>query len=172
MTLYSTTAKDPNNLSNDFSMSIRVTPNKVDGWLIPDEVLYWYGFDTGVFGGVVAAGYTYGGWTYYNATYNTNNINCDQGSVKGTLKGIGSYNLIPKNKDIVIIADECQSMYWDRDDRKNNTYREGQGAISNGKTTITAHTTKDCYYTICSTGGDPSGNYVTANGTIYAIYYD
>ena len=50
-TLYSSVAKDPNNLSNDYSKNIRITKNKygctTEAYLMPDAVktLYWYGYE-------------------------------------------------------------------------------------------------------------------------------
>ena len=49
--LYSSVAKDPNNLSNDYSKDIRITKNKygctTEAYLMPDAVktLYWYGYE-------------------------------------------------------------------------------------------------------------------------------
>lgn len=46
-TLYSSVAKDPNNLSNDYSKNIRITKSKygctTEAYLIPDGAIYWYG---------------------------------------------------------------------------------------------------------------------------------
>ena len=50
-TLYSSVAKDPNNLSNDYSKDIRITKSKygctTEAYLMPDAVktLYWYGYE-------------------------------------------------------------------------------------------------------------------------------
>lgn len=45
--LYSSVAKDPNNLSNDYSKDIRITKNKygctTEAYLMPDGAIYWYG---------------------------------------------------------------------------------------------------------------------------------
>lgn len=43
ITLYSSVAKDPTNLSNDYSKSIRITPNVTEIYLMPLGSLYWYG---------------------------------------------------------------------------------------------------------------------------------
>lgn len=47
-TLYSSVAKDPNNLSNDYSKNIRITKNKygctTEAYLMPDGAIYWYGY--------------------------------------------------------------------------------------------------------------------------------
>ena len=48
--LYSSVAKDPNNISNDYSKDIRITKSKygctTEAYLMPDAVktLYWYGY--------------------------------------------------------------------------------------------------------------------------------
>jgi hypothetical protein len=44
LTLVSTVAKDPTNLSNDFSMNVRITPNITEIYLMPVKELYWYGY--------------------------------------------------------------------------------------------------------------------------------
>lgn len=47
-TLYSSVAKDPNNLSNDYSKNIRITKNRhgctTEAYLMPDGAIYWYGY--------------------------------------------------------------------------------------------------------------------------------
>lgn len=101
MTLYSTTAKDPNNLSNDFSMTIRVTPNKVDAFLIPSEhVLYWYGWkDNNLESLSTANGYVVmsSGYSFVEPTYNTNNIFIKPNvSSNAQDSGVGTKNPIPK----------------------------------------------------------------------------
>ena len=46
--LYSSVAKDPNNLSNDYSKDIRITKNKygctTEAYLMPEGAVYWYGY--------------------------------------------------------------------------------------------------------------------------------
>ncbi len=44
ITLYSSVAKDPTNLSNDYSKSIRITPNVTEIYLMPIKSLYWWGY--------------------------------------------------------------------------------------------------------------------------------
>ena len=47
VTLYSSVAKDPTNLSNDYSKAVRITPNVTEIYLMPLKCLYWYGhFDS------------------------------------------------------------------------------------------------------------------------------
>ena len=46
--LYSSVAKNPNNLSNDYSKDIRITKSKygctTEAYLMPDGAIYWYGY--------------------------------------------------------------------------------------------------------------------------------
>lgn len=44
ITLYSSVAKDPSDLSKDYSKTIKVTPKKYDAYLMPEGVIYWYGW--------------------------------------------------------------------------------------------------------------------------------
>lgn len=78
-TFYSSVAKDPSNLSNDFSKTIRITKSEFGGttemYLMPDTVktLYWWGYR--------GEELTSSGWTYANIstpqnapTYNTTDV--------------------------------------------------------------------------------------------------
>lgn len=47
LTLVSTVAKDPTNLSNDFTMPVRITPNITEIYLMPIKSLYWWGSECG-----------------------------------------------------------------------------------------------------------------------------
>jgi hypothetical protein len=69
-------AKDPDNLSNDFSMNVRITPNITEIYLMPIKSLYWWGHEdsdlenmTTANGWSNASGYTYG-----TPTHNKNSI--------------------------------------------------------------------------------------------------
>ena len=71
-TIYSSVAKDPNNLSNPYSKTVTITEATQTVAVMPDGAIYWYGYE----------GYTYvgkgnpiqSGWTVNNVTKNTNNI--------------------------------------------------------------------------------------------------
>lgn len=87
-TLYSSVAKDPNNLSNDYSKNIRVTKNKygctTEAYLMPDPVktLYWYG----------CRPYEY---NKNNITFNTNTFTVDyrSGSAKSWFMPVSKFNI-------------------------------------------------------------------------------
>lgn len=92
-TLYSSVAKDPNNLSNDYSKNIRITKNKygctTEAYLMPDPVktLYWYGYmdDSMIEACTVDNGWPYG----VGATFNTNDIRLYTSS-SSQIAGIGA----------------------------------------------------------------------------------
>ena len=79
-TLYSSVAKDPTNLSNDYSKSVRITKTSygctTEAYLMPDTIktLYWWGWSSSE----VEECSTANGWSYTNGlispTYNTNNM--------------------------------------------------------------------------------------------------
>ena len=86
--LYSSVAKDPNNLSNEYSKDIRITKNKygctTEAYLMPDSVktLYWYGCKP----------YAY---NTNSITFNTNTFTVDYrgGSVKSWLMPTKKFNI-------------------------------------------------------------------------------
>jgi hypothetical protein len=45
ITFTSSVAKDPDNLSNDYSKTITVTDATTDVYVMPDNVIYWYGYE-------------------------------------------------------------------------------------------------------------------------------
>ena len=93
-TLYSSVAKDPNNLSNDYSKNIRITKNRhgctTEAYLMPDPVktLYWYGY---MDGSRIEACTVNNGWDSgsVGATFNTNDIRLYTSSTS-QIAGIGT----------------------------------------------------------------------------------
>lgn len=101
-TLYSSVAKDPNNLSNDYSKNIRITKSKygctTEAYLMPDAVktLYWYGYIGTVNGITVEPCTIANGWSYgYGATFNTNEIDISSTSDTSKIYGVGTKQAIP-----------------------------------------------------------------------------
>lgn len=89
-TFYSSVAKDPSNLSNDFSKTIRITKSEFGGttemYLMPDTVktLYWWGYEGSDLQDITNAN----GWTLNNTsgtpTHNTTNISVVGNSGEGS----------------------------------------------------------------------------------------
>ena len=78
-TFTSGVAKDPSNLSNDYSKTVTITDSTTEVYLMPDNALYWYGYeDSNCESMSTANGWSLsGGWTSYtfvNPTYNTNDV--------------------------------------------------------------------------------------------------
>lgn len=96
-TLYSSVAKDPNNLSNDYSKNIRITKSKygctTEAYLMPDAVktLYWYGYK----------GYKY---NVNNITFNTNTFKLDyrSASAQSWLMPVSKFNISNYSKGHII----------------------------------------------------------------------
>lgn len=80
ITFTSSIAKDPSNLSNDYSKSITITDGTAEIYVMPDKVIYWYGYKDNVEAVISANGWSNAGiGSVYNlnsATFNTNNIKC------------------------------------------------------------------------------------------------
>lgn len=93
ITLYSSVAKNPTDLTADYSKTIKVTKNKVEGYLMPDNTLYWYGWKSNDTVPTNSAnGWSYSTYTYVNPSYQTNYVGLTGGSSNYT--GIASKNLI------------------------------------------------------------------------------
>ncbi len=45
ITFTSSVAKDPSNLSNDYSKTVTITRNTTDVYVMPDNALYWWGYE-------------------------------------------------------------------------------------------------------------------------------
>jgi len=76
LTLYSSVAKDLDDLTADYSKTIGVTKNKVEDWLMPVGALYWWGCETNVmnFNNSIPTNHNgSGGSTSVTKAINTNN---------------------------------------------------------------------------------------------------
>lgn len=107
-TFYSSVAKDPSNLTNDFSKSIRITKSQWGGttelYLMPSTIntLYWWGYEdsnledcTSANGWVVS--YSYVSLSIGTApTHNTNSIRIS--TTTSTISGVGTKNTISATK--------------------------------------------------------------------------
>lgn len=175
-TLYSSVAKDPTNLSNDFSKSIRITKTSygctTEAYIVPDTIktLYWYGNilekwqDCNPNNGwsISISGYT----IYNNTSYNTNDINIWSTTSRGN--GCGSFNklLLKKVHFIGKITNTVWGLYAKATKTKvldgSNTINIDQQNVVMYKS---ADVTQDYYYLIISIYDDRNGN-------AYALWYE
>ena len=99
ITFTSSVAKDPSNLSVDFSKTVSLTDATTEVVIMPEarsKMLYWYGFNNGIESGVTANGWSVSGLTLIGCTFNTNNISLT--SSAGNLGYAGSENSISASK--------------------------------------------------------------------------
>lgn len=99
ITFTSSVAKNPDNLSQDYSKTFTITTSTTDIYLMPDAVktLYWYGYESDNFEDVSTAnGWTFS-YTMQTPTHNANEIDLSTSSGSVT-KGIGSKESINTNK--------------------------------------------------------------------------
>lgn len=105
--LYSTVAKDPDNLSNPYSKRVRITKSEFGGttelYLMPDAVktLYWWGYESDNLEDLTSAnGWTIsGGYTFRAPTHNTNSITMTGGS--GQFSGVATKTSVTVTKAYV-----------------------------------------------------------------------
>ena len=102
ITLYSSVAKDPDNLSNDYSKTVKINENTTEIYLMPDNVLYWYGYESSNLESTTSAnGWSYTGRTVGEPTYSTYYI--EVGTTASTsYKGVGNKDVITPTKVFAI----------------------------------------------------------------------
>lgn len=99
ITFTSSVAKNPDNLSQDYSKTFTITTSTTDIYLMPDAVktLYWWGYESDNFEDVTTAnGWTFS-YTMQTPIHNANEIDLSTSSGSVT-KGIGSKESINANK--------------------------------------------------------------------------
>ena len=93
ITFTSSVAKNPSNLSNDYSKTVTVDENTTDVYVMPDNALYWYGNTCDwLTGGEGLASWVAGTGSTANGVANTNSYSC--GGTNTTNKGFGTANKI------------------------------------------------------------------------------
>lgn len=96
LTIYSSVAHDPDDLTSAYSKTVRITPNTVEVYVMPDEVktLYWYGYDSGDIEDCTSAnGWSNTGLTFSAPTHNTNDITLYSGAAEQG-QGVGTKNTV------------------------------------------------------------------------------
>lgn len=96
-------AKNPNNLSQNYSKSITITESTTSVKVMPDNALYWWGYESTNIQDVSTAN----GWSHIYTldapTHNTNNISCNSAGTSH-LCAIGSATSISAFSKIKVIA--------------------------------------------------------------------
>jgi hypothetical protein len=134
-TFGSTTAKDPSDLSQDYTKQFRITKSPYGGttelYLMPDTVktLYWWGYDSGELEDMTTAnGWTApSGYSFDVPTHNTNNIYCDNSSSGSKIKGVSSKTKHTLSKVIAIVEGKTKYAQTDCGEvqcRNSKTYSD------------------------------------------------
>ena len=104
ITFTSSVAKDPDNLSNDYSKSVTLTSSTTAIYVMPDNALYWWGYESPDLEDMTTAnGWSYSSLTLTAPTHNTQSISFS-GS-ESTHRGIASKT--PKNANSVSAIANC-----------------------------------------------------------------
>lgn len=164
ITLYSSVAKDADNLSNDYSKTITVTKNKVEAYLMPDTALYWWGYMANDCQDCTSAN----GWTKDVSTYtlntpthNTNDVYLTSTAVSAG--AIGTTHSVASGKTVKYIASCSYSTRMYRTTSSKNIYLSQ--SISEDNTTslkTRSYTLTDTYPNVCI-GIDSGSRNVTVN---------
>ena len=90
ITLYSSTAKNPSDLTADYSKTVYITEYTTQIYLMPDNALYWKGYERSDLEDCTTAnGWSLTGRTFVSPTHNTNSIYTNATS-SSTFSGVGS----------------------------------------------------------------------------------
>lgn len=138
ITLYSSVAKNPTDLTADYGKSIRVSKYKTQAYLMPDTgVLYWWGYESADLEDCnTANGWSRSSYTMYTPTRNANSLTCSS---------VINYGVsMIANKNTVDIGTKVNSV-WKGTHAYNSTY----GYIVEYPTKTM--TTATYYYTLEST---------------------
>jgi hypothetical protein len=103
-TFTSSVAKNPDNLSQDYSKTFTITTSTTDIYLMPDAVktLYWWGYNSDIESGTNANGWSHPSLSLAGCTFNTNNISIS--SASNTLGIAGTKNKIVASKIYFIVS--------------------------------------------------------------------
>ena len=111
-TFYSTVAKNPDNLSEEYSRTVKITRTTTEVYLMPVEPYYWYGYmdDSGE-DMTAANGWTYNGnYTYQAPTHNANKLTMS--APDNVIQGVGSKKAITVNSLHAVVQGVTTGTDW------------------------------------------------------------
>lgn len=173
-----TVAKDPDDLSNNYTKSVTITDGMTDIYVMPDNALYWYGWKSDNCEDATSAnGWSVSAYVLSAPTYNTNSLSCLT-SGNNQLRGIGSSNKASVRTGIHAIyngiSQDSGNRGYFRIQALSNKAWDSSSAIygefytSSGLNKVdlvdNSITTDDCYFLAESQDG--------MNSDIYALWYD
>ena len=110
ITFYSSVAKDPNNLLNDYSKTIDVDDTFSNIYIMPNNVLYWYGHKSNIESLLKSTGWSFG---TKDVNWNTNSTSVTVQENTEQYGGWGSSNpvTIPANSKVNIILENTRTYF-------------------------------------------------------------
>ena len=176
ITMTSSVAKNPDNLSADYSKTFTITENTTELYLMPDGVvLYWWGYKSDNLQSLSTAN----GWTtnlssfkaFINPTYNTNDIFANTTGYTGNYCcGIGNATEFSSseytNNDVILIGKgiSLSSGFALRALGVTTKTVNGSAGVNITTTAISKVTTSANKYVYAQAQGD------ARSGNIYALY--
>ena len=109
-TFYSSVAKNPDNLAEEYSRTVKITRTTTEIYLMPVNALYWYGHeDANLEDCLAGTGWT-GSFSYANPTHNANNIYLSAPS--NQLCGVGTERILSTSKIQAVGHSESGNSAW------------------------------------------------------------
>lgn len=100
ITFTSAVAKNPDDLTADYSKTVIITNATTEIKVMPDNALYWYGYKSDNLEDLSTAnGWSFGVYTFTSPTYSTNKITCSAGATQ--ISGIGSSSTVSGTVNVV-----------------------------------------------------------------------
>ena len=147
-TVYSTVAKNPSDLTADYSKTIRICPNTKEIVVRPDNSLYWWGYENSNLEDVTSAnGWSQGSVTLDSPTHNQTTISI-VASGGAHISGIGTKKMLSSISAIKCIA-KATTLVSNTAGRFNSQSSKTNFVYSSGGTAM--NSTSDTLYTIDAT---------------------
>lgn len=168
ITFTSSVAKDPNNLSNAYSKAIALSLSTTSVYLMPDNVMYWYGY----IGSDAEEMTTANGWTLNipskSPTYETNYLQMASGS--NDLVGIGSKGTVDGSSAKMIYQGSAQvsGVY------SYIVARTNKNATVTAATQTSVSDTNLALWSVALSNGQYIETHTNSgrNGKLYAFWYE
>ena len=169
LTIYSSVANDPDDLTSAYSKTVRITPHTVEVYVMPDNALYWYGWISDSLQDASGTnGWSYSSYTFMAPTYQTNYV--DLTSVSNYYMGVATKNKLPSGtvaKCITYGVTAVDTIYGSLFAIPTKAYASQQRIMINvpqGLGTSSATLTEDAYVTV--------GLTLTRSIKLYALWYE
>ena len=164
ITFTSGVAKNPSDLTAYYSKTVTITSNTTDVYLMPENALYWWGYESSNFENAVTANGWSSSFTLVNATHNTNEISLS--SANNQICAVGNKTAVSGSSMIYIhqgvTAQGGNYGGFEKSSSKSLTFSNPTLAISSS---MTKYTVSIDSYQVAYTGSNRSAK-------LYAMWYE